>query len=105
MLAYYVEWHLRKAWSPLMFANEIDTLDTRDPVDRAEPPPKARKKSASKRTEDNQTVHSFRSLLDHLGTMTRNQCHRVGAPEDETFELTTRPDPTQIRAFELLKAA
>ncbi len=105
MLAYYVEWHLRKAWGTLLFANEDETLDTRDPVAAAKPTTQAKRKAARKRTQDDLPVHSFSSLLAHLGTLVRNQCRRTGASDDETFVLTTRPDPTQERAFKLLRAA
>ena len=102
-LAYYVEWHLRRAWAPQLFANETETLDTRDPVARAEPPAAARRKARSKKTEDGLPAQSFRTLLDHLGTIVTNHCRRPDADEGETFEMTTQPNALQIRALELLK--
>ncbi|MCP5041368.1 MAG: IS1634 family transposase, partial [bacterium] len=103
MLAYYVEWHLRSAWKSLLFGNETETLDTRDPVARAEPPPGARRKATRKKTDDGLTVHSFQSLLDQLGTIVTNHCRRPGADDGETFPMTTQPDALQTRALELLK--
>ena len=88
---------------PLLFANETETLDTRDPVARAEPPPTSRCKARSKTTKDGHTVHSFRSLLDHLGTIVTNHCRRPGASEGEIFEMTTQPNALQTRALDLLK--
>lgn len=103
MLAYYVEWHLRQVCAPLLFANEVETLDTRDPVGQAKPPPEARKKAKRKKTEDGLPVHSFRTLLDHLATIVTNHCHRPGAEMGETFTMTTQPDALQTRALDLLK--
>jgi hypothetical protein len=42
-LAYYVEWHLRRAWASLLFDDEILPLDRRqrDPVAPATPSPAA----------------------------------------------------------------
>lgn len=104
MLAYYVEWHLRRAWRSLLFANEVDTLDGRDPVAKARPTDVGRRKAARKKTDDGLPVHSFGSLLEHLGSIVRNTCRRPGADVDETFKITTRPDRLQQRAFDLLKA-
>lgn len=104
MLAYYVEWHLRRAWAPLLFANEADTLFSRDPVKPAEPTAQAHHKAASKKTDDGHTVHSFGSLLDRLGTIAISTCRRPGAAEGETFDMPTQPDVLQTRAFDLLNA-
>src|SRR5450756_2068372 len=50
LLAYYVEWHLRQAWAPLMFADEALETDrqTRDPVAPATPSPAVRRKKAER---------------------------------------------------------
>jgi len=103
MLAYYVEWHLRVAWAPLLFANETETLDTRDPVAPAKPSPEASRKARSKTTDDGFPVHSFRTLIDNLATIVTNHCRRSGAKDAETFPMTTQPTALQARAFELLK--
>jgi len=104
MLAYYVEWHLRDAWSSLLFANEVDTLPNRDPVAAAQPPAVARRKAARKRTEDGFPVHSFRSLMEHLSTIVPNYCRRADAPASEPgWTMATQPDRLCRRAFELLK--
>ena len=104
MLAYYVEWNLRRAWASLLFANETETLDTRDPVARAEPPPEASRKARSKKTDDGLPAHSFRTLIDHLGSIVTNHCRRPGAEEGETFPMTTQADDVQARALKLLKS-
>ena len=101
MLAQYVQWHMRHAWRELLFAEEMDATDTRDPVAPARPSPAVTKKKARKKTEDGLPVQSFKGLLRKLATITKNICRM---PSGETFEQTTRADALQTRAFELLKA-
>ena len=103
MLAYYVQWHLREAWSSLLFANEVDTLPDRDPVARACPTEQGRQKARTRLNEDGLPVQSFASLIDNLGTIARNYCRRRGANADETFEMTTTPNELQTRALELIR--
>ena len=103
MLAYYVEWHMRQALKPLLF-------DDRDPagaeqqrasvVQKAKRSPAARAKAARKRTDDDLPLHSFRTLLADLGTLTANTI-RV-ANGDATFTLLSEPTPVKKRCFELL---
>lgn len=105
MLAYYVEWHLQRAWAPLLFRDEVDGLMTRDPVLPAKRSPSAQAKATTRKTEDGTTVHSFRSLLGLLSSVVRNECRRKGAVAAEpTFEMTTAADPTQQRALDLVHA-
>jgi len=104
MLAYYVEWHMRQRWAALLFDDE-------DPagaeaaraciVAPAEVSESARRKAERKRTDDGYPVHSFRTLLADLATLTRNTvAPRV--PGAEPFELLARPTPLQDKAFNLL---
>ncbi|MCY4636009.1 MAG: IS1634 family transposase [Acidobacteria bacterium] len=103
MLAYYVEWHMRQALKPLLF-------DDHDPaaaeqqrasvVQKAKRSPAARAKAARKRTADDLPVHSFRTLLADLGTLTANTMRVVDG--DATFTLLTKPTPGQQRSLELL---
>jgi len=71
MLAYYVEWHLRKAWAPLLFA-EDDRADAArrrgSPVKPATRSASSEQKAATKKTSTGETVHHFRGLIDHLAT-------------------------------------
>lgn len=46
-------------------------------------------------------MHSFRTLLADLATLTRNTLATAAAP-DAPFTLTTRPTPTQHKTFTLL---
>ena len=103
MLAYYVMWHMQQAWAPLIFADEVDDSNERDPVAPSRPSPQARRKASTKRADDGTPLHSFQSLLSSLATIVRNQCRRRGAGKREPrFELTTQPDKRQRRAFKLL---
>ena len=103
MLAYYVEWHMRQALKPLLFDDHDPTAAERQRasvVQKAKRSPAARAKAARKRTADDLPVHSFRTLLADLGTLTANTM-RV-ADGDATFTMLTEPTPVQQRSFELL---
>ena len=104
MLAYYVEWHLIKAWRPLLFCDEDqDAKATRDPVAPAKRSEAALRKAATKRLEDGSPVHSFKTLMEHLAGIVRNTCRRVDAgPDEPTFYMTTPPNPKQQKAYDLL---
>src|SRR5207244_3817671 len=105
MLAYYVEWHMREAWRPLLFADEDQAAKvTRDPVAPAKRSAAALRKVHTKVLDDGTPVHSFGTLLKHLSQIVRNVCRqRRASPEAPTFEIVTTPNPTQQRAYELLK--
>jgi transposase len=105
MLAYYVEYHMIEAWRPLLFCDEDQEARAgRDPVAPARRSEQALRKVHAKKLEDGSPVHSFRTLLSHLGTIVRNQCRRKGAKAHEAiFEITTTPNPKQRQAYDLLK--
>ena len=103
MLAYYVEWHMRRALAPLLFddhdpaAAEQQRTSIVAPARRS---PAALAKARRKRTEDDLPVHSFRTLLTDLGTLAVNTMQVAG--DGSTFTLQTEPTPLQQRCFELL---
>jgi hypothetical protein len=103
MLACYLVWHLRRALAPLCFTDE-QPLPRPDPVAPAQRSVDAAAKASRHRLADGTPTHSFRSLLDHLGTLTRNQVRFAGQPHPVSTELLATPTPTQRRAFELLGA-
>ena len=70
---YYVEWHIQGAWKELLFADE-ELRDTRDPVLPPEPSESVIEKKQTLTTVDGLPVQSFLSLLETLGTLTRNRC-------------------------------
>jgi transposase len=101
LLAYYLEWHLRRAWAELLFADEQPPLAA-DPVAGAERSPAAKRKASTQKTARGETCHSFQSLLAELALVVRDTNHipNTGA----TFTKTTRPSPLQARALELARA-
>ncbi len=105
VLAYYVEWHLRRAWRPLLFEDEELEGDraVRDPVAAAQPSDSVRRKKATHQTAGGLPVHSFRTLLVHLGCRSRGRCQVVSDPSGVTFEQITELDPVQREALRLLE--
>jgi Transposase DDE domain len=99
MLACYLIWHLRQAWAPLTFTDE-------HPPARASPVAPARRsasadaKAARKTGPGNQPIRSFRDVIDHLATLTRNDL-RYG---QVIIPALAEPTPTQRRAFDLIGA-
>ncbi len=100
LLAYYLEWHLRKAWAELLFDDECPPVAD-DPVAKAERSPAAKRKASTQRTAAGEVCHSFRSLLDELALVVRSSNRVPGSTA--TFDTVTDPNPTQTRAFELVE--
>jgi len=104
MLAYYVEWHMRERLKPMLFDDEyLDEASASrvSPVAKAVRSEHAKAKDARKRADDGLPLHSFRTLLKDLGTLTYNITHTALNPEAK-IALTTRPTPLQDKAFKLL---
>jgi len=104
MLAYYVEWHMRQAWAPLMFTDEDQAAKlVRDPVAPATRSDAAMKKALSLTLDDGSPVHSFQTLMAQLQGIVRNTCRTPGGAADApTFEIITTPNHTQKRALDLI---
>ena len=102
MLAYYLTWHLKAAWTPLLFADEQRPVSA-DPVAKATRSPAAQRKAATKRTTTGEPCHSYHSLLDELATLTRNTIRLPDAPA--TFDKLTQPTDLQARALDLAATA
>jgi transposase len=105
MLAYYVEWHMRQALGPLLFDDHDKAAadaERTSIVAKAKRSKAADRKACSKRTDDGLPVHSFRSLIGDLATVTRNTMAMAGSP-DATFLIYPQLTPVQARAFELLR--
>src|SRR6266404_289185 len=104
MLAYYLEWHMRQRLAPMLYDDtDKDTAEAQrsSVVAKAERSPAAVTKQTTGRTEDGLPVHSFRTLLNDLATLTRNTLVTAIAPE-QPFTLTARPTPVQQKARDLL---
>lgn len=104
MLAYYVQWHMVEAWRELLFCDEDQQARaSRDPVAPARRSAAALRKVHTHTLDDGREAHSFQTLLHHLGTIVRNQCRIPGAGADvPLMEMTTTPNATQQRAYDLL---
>ena len=97
MLASYLTWHMRAALAPLTYTDE--TPPARDnPVAPATRSAHATNKAARHHNTHHEPLHSFRGLLEHMATLTRNTI-TLG---HMSFDKITEPTPTQRRAFELI---
>jgi transposase len=107
LLAYYVEWHMRRALAPLLYADEElqERRRTRDPVRPAEASESAKAKKAGHRTEEGLPVRSWSSLMQSLSTLCRNTCRMKDDPADPSFVVETDANDLQQRAFDLLACA
>jgi len=99
LLACYLIWHLRKAWAPMTFTDEHPPQRD-NPVAAAQRSPEADAKASRKHDADGKPLRSFRGLLDHLATLTRNQVRYPGASTD--VPVLADPTTDQRRAFDLL---
>jgi transposase len=105
VLAYYVEWHMRRALAPILF--EDDQLETarkrRDPVLPAVPTESAKTKKATHTTPDGLPVHSFETLMAELASRGRNTYRLKSDDSSLTFKQVPEPTAIQRRAYELLE--
>ncbi len=65
---------------------------------------RARRKARTKQTDDGLPVHSFRTLLADLATLTKNRVRWPTAGET-TVDVFATPTPVQQRAFDLLQVS
>jgi transposase len=106
MLAYHVEWHMRRDLAPLLFDDDDRAAAQqlrRSVVAPAQRYAAAQQKVHSRRTTDDLPVHSFQTLLRDLATIVSNRVQ----PKDATipaFDIITTPTALQQRALDLLQA-
>jgi len=102
MLAAYLTWHLRQAWAPLTYTDE-EPPQQANPVMPAQRSPSAEAKASRQHDEHGRAYLSYQGLLDHLGTLARNELRFAGTsvPVPVLTELTSR----QKEAFDLIGAA
>jgi hypothetical protein len=101
MLACYLTWHLRKAWAPLTFTDQNPPAPA-NPVAPARRSAAAQAKASYQHDQAGHPYYSFRGLLEHLATLTRNQVRFTGA--QATVPMLTEPTSIQREAFRLLGA-
>lgn len=104
LLAYYVEWHMRRALGSVLFDDEelAANRKTRDPVAKARPSPSVQRKKTQRTTCDGLGVHSFSTLVADLGTLCRNRCRILADSSGNTFTQDTQPTPLHARVLALL---
>jgi hypothetical protein len=104
LLAYHVEWHMRGKLAPMLYEDDdrAGAEALRDSiVGPAQRSPAALSKQTRGVTQDGLPVHSFRTVLADLATLTRNT---VEMPLEGAGDLTVyaRPTAVQQKAFALL---
>ena len=104
MLAYYVEWHLRKILAPLLFEDEETEAITTDVI-KAHRSESAKKKDRTKRNKSNLPIHSFRTLLEDLGTICLNKIKCNFASGSYVFCKITQPSSLQQSCLDLLEVS
>jgi hypothetical protein len=99
MLAAYLTWHLRRTLAPLTYTDQHPPA-RENPVAPATRSTAAARKASRHKDDHDQPVRSFRALLEHLATLTRNDVRVTGT--EHTVPILAEPTPTQQRAFDLL---
>ena len=104
MLAYYVEWHLRRVWAPLLFADEElpQQRQQRDPVLPASHSESVQTKKLTKQTSEGLPVQGFHTLLSNLASRARVTYSLKTDPSSPTFQQVPPPTVLQAKAYELL---
>jgi len=106
MLAYYLEWHMRQPLAPMLFDDHdraAAVAERASPVAKATVSKAAQLKASTQRVDagagEIHPVHSFRTLLGDLATLTRNTVCFGG---QKMLTVQSSPTPVQRRAFSLL---
>jgi hypothetical protein len=104
MLSYYVEWYMKGALTSLLFEEEPEELSLDESqVLKYQANSKTKRKSRTKRNELNEPVHSFRTLLNDLGTICLNTIEVIGVGQSAVFEKITELTDLQQKVMDLLK--
>ena len=104
MLSYYVTWHMEARLAPMLFKDDDHQgaeAQRTSPVAPALRSESALRKVHTKRTEYDEPVHSFATLLKDLATIAANKVQPLNT-DLPVFTVITTPTPIQRRAFELL---
>ena len=104
LLAYYVEWHLRRAWAPLLFEDEqlAQERRRRDPILPATGSPSAQEKKLTRQTADGFPVHSFATLMAELSSRARVTYGLKSEESTPSFQQVPEPTLLQAKAYALL---
>lgn len=102
MLAYYVEWHMRRSLAPILFDDHDQAAaaaQRRSIVAPATRSPKALHKAHCQRTDDGLPVHSFQTLIADLATIAKNTV----VLNQNSMQIFTTPTALQQSALDLLQ--
>jgi transposase len=104
LLAYYVEWHLRRAWASLLFEDEqlAQERRRRDPILPASGSPSAQTKKLTRQTTEGLPVHSFETLMAELASRARVTYTLKSDAAAPSIQQVPEPTPLQARAYTLL---
>jgi transposase len=104
LLAYYLDWHLRKVWAPLLFEDEElpQERKRRDPILPAKPSESAQQKKMARKTAEGFPVHSFATIMKELASRARVTYALQSQGSSVTFKQVPEPTPLQARAYELI---
>ncbi len=84
MLALHVKWHMRQALAPVLFEDddrEGAWAVRASLVETSRVSARAKARADSQCTEDGLPVHSLRTLIDDLTTLTLNEVSFPGEPD------------------------
>ena len=105
MLAYYVEFHMRAALAPILFADHQPEARARASIVRpAEPSAAAVAKRTQRHGVDGTPIMAWHDLIANLATLTINEVALPLSPA-RTLQMLARPTALQERAFALLGVA
>jgi len=101
MLAYYVEWQMKEKLKSMLFEDEelVEISEEQLNFTRSE---SGKEKDRKKRNKENDKVHSFRTLLEDLGTITLNKIRVILNEKTIEFEKVTKPTLLQEKILKLL---
>jgi hypothetical protein len=104
MLAYYIEWHLKEKLKPMLFEDEelVEISEENLNMIRSE---SGKKKDKRKRNKEGEKIHSFRTLLSDLGTITLNKIRVNFQGKKIEFEKITKPTLLQEKMLKLLEVS
>jgi hypothetical protein len=83
-------WHLRQAWAPLTFTDQNPPAQD-NPLTPARRSAHAQAKASYQRDAVGRPYRSFRGLMEHLATLTRNQVRFAGTKATIAMLADQRP--------------
>jgi hypothetical protein len=97
---------MRRALTSLLFEEEPDELSLDESrVLKYQASSKTKRKSRTKRNELDEPVHSFRTLLNDLGTICLNTIEVIAVGQSVVFEKITELTDLQQKAIDLLEVS